>query len=42
MIGRVPCLGYRAANAKQTFRDELIDHRRYVERRGGDPPAIRG
>ncbi len=41
VIDRVPRLTAIGAHAKQTFRDQLIDHRSYIERHGDDPPAIR-
>ncbi len=40
-IDRVPRLRERAAHAQQLIRDTLVDHRRYIERFGDDPPAIR-
>jgi xylulose-5-phosphate/fructose-6-phosphate phosphoketolase len=40
-IDRVPRLAAVGAHAKQAFRDALIDHRRYIERYGDDPPEIR-
>jgi xylulose-5-phosphate/fructose-6-phosphate phosphoketolase len=41
VIDRVPRLAAVGAYAKQTFRDRLIDHRRYIQRVGDDPPDIR-
>ncbi|MGH7131581.1 MAG: phosphoketolase family protein [Phycisphaerales bacterium] len=40
VIDRVPSLGSRAAYVKQAIRDALIDHRRYINRRGEDDPRI--
>jgi xylulose-5-phosphate/fructose-6-phosphate phosphoketolase len=40
-IDRVPRLAAIGAHAKQAFRDQLIDHRLYIEQYGEDPPAIR-
>jgi xylulose-5-phosphate/fructose-6-phosphate phosphoketolase len=40
-IDRVPRLSAIGAHAKQLFRDRLIDHRRYIEQHGEDPPSIR-
>jgi xylulose-5-phosphate/fructose-6-phosphate phosphoketolase len=39
-IDRVPRLGSTTAYAKQILRDQLIEHRRYVEQYGIDMPAI--
>jgi xylulose-5-phosphate/fructose-6-phosphate phosphoketolase len=41
VIDRVPALGYHAAHAKQAFRETLIEHRRYIQTVGDDPPEIR-
>jgi len=41
VIDRVPALGYHAAHVKQAFRDKLIEHRRYIQTVGDDPPEIR-
>jgi xylulose-5-phosphate/fructose-6-phosphate phosphoketolase len=41
VIDRVPQLGPRAAYAKQSIRDKLLDHRSYVDRYGQDLPEIR-
>jgi xylulose-5-phosphate/fructose-6-phosphate phosphoketolase len=41
VIDRVPKLGERAAYAKQTIRDKLIDHREYICRYGDDMPEIK-
>src|SRR6202040_762217 len=41
VIDRVPWLSTRGAYAKQEFRDQLIEHRRYIERYGDDPPHIK-
>jgi xylulose-5-phosphate/fructose-6-phosphate phosphoketolase len=40
VIDRVPSLGARAAYAKQTLREKLIDHKNYVHRYGQDMPEI--
>jgi xylulose-5-phosphate/fructose-6-phosphate phosphoketolase len=42
VIDRVPRLAAIGAYAKQEFRDRLTDHKRYIERVGDDPPAIKG
>jgi xylulose-5-phosphate/fructose-6-phosphate phosphoketolase len=42
VIDRVPGLGSRAAYAKQAIRDVLIEHRRYIQERGEDHPAVSG
>ncbi len=42
VIDRLPQLGSRAAYAKQTIRDTLIDHRHYIEERGEDHPLVLG
>ena len=39
-IDRVPRLGSTTAYAKQILRDQLIEHRCYVEQYGIDMPAI--
>ncbi|MDA3868531.1 MAG: phosphoketolase family protein [Gammaproteobacteria bacterium] len=41
VIDRVPCLGSRAAYAKQFLRDKLFDHKTYIEKHGEDMPEIR-
>jgi xylulose-5-phosphate/fructose-6-phosphate phosphoketolase len=41
VIDRVPELRARAAYAKQTIRDKLIEHQHYVTRYGEDMPEIR-
>jgi len=41
VIDRVPRLATAGAHAKQGFRDRIIEHRRYIERWGDDPPEIR-
>ena len=41
VVDRVPKLGHAAAYLKQYVRDQLIDHREYIEAYGEDPPAIR-
>jgi xylulose-5-phosphate/fructose-6-phosphate phosphoketolase len=41
VIDRVPRLAAIGAYAKQDFRDQLIEHRQYIEQRGDDPPAIK-
>ena len=41
MIDRVPCLGERAAYARQFIRDKLIEHRHYICEHGGDMPEVR-
>jgi xylulose-5-phosphate/fructose-6-phosphate phosphoketolase len=40
-IERVPGLGIAAADVKQSFRDALIEHSRYVREHGEDMPQIR-
>lgn len=40
-IERVPGLAAKAAQAKQQFRDKLIEHSRYVREHGEDMPEIR-
>jgi xylulose-5-phosphate/fructose-6-phosphate phosphoketolase len=42
VIDRVPTLGPRAAYAKQTIRDKLIDHKAFITRYGDDMPEITG
>ena len=42
VIDRVPKLGPRAAYAKQTIRDKLIEHKEYIARVGDDMPEIAG
>ncbi|SFU74787.1 xylulose-5-phosphate/fructose-6-phosphate phosphoketolase [Nitrosomonas eutropha] len=41
VIDRVSHLGYNAAYLRQTMRDKLIEHRRYINRYGEDMPEIR-
>jgi xylulose-5-phosphate/fructose-6-phosphate phosphoketolase len=41
VIDRVPSLGARAAYAKQSLRDKLIDHKNYIRKYGQDMPEIR-
>ncbi len=40
VVDRVPKLSYIAAYAKQSIRDRLIDHKRYIEEHGEDMPEI--
>jgi xylulose-5-phosphate/fructose-6-phosphate phosphoketolase len=40
VIDRVPGLGASAVYAKQTIRDKLIEHHRFVCRHGADMPEI--
>jgi xylulose-5-phosphate/fructose-6-phosphate phosphoketolase len=40
VVDRVPKLGHAAAYLKQFVRDQLIDHREYIEATGEDPPEI--
>ncbi len=40
VIDRVPSLGSRAAYAKQLVRDNLLDHKAYIEKHGEDMPEI--
>jgi xylulose-5-phosphate/fructose-6-phosphate phosphoketolase len=42
VIDRAPSLGSRAAYAKQAIRDVLVEHRRYINERGEDHPAVAG
>jgi xylulose-5-phosphate/fructose-6-phosphate phosphoketolase len=41
VIDRVPRLGARAAYAKQSIRDKLLDHKHYIQKQGEDMPEIR-
>jgi len=41
VIDRVPSLGARAAYAKQSIRNKLLDHKRYIHKHGEDMPEIR-
>ncbi len=41
VIDRVPGLGSRAAYAKQSLRDKLLDHKNYIHKYGEDMPEIR-
>jgi len=40
VIDRLPQLGPRAAYAKQTIRDKLIEHKQYIAKYGEDMPEI--
>jgi xylulose-5-phosphate/fructose-6-phosphate phosphoketolase len=40
VIDRLPQLSSRAAYAKQTIRNALIEHRQYINERGEDHPAV--
>jgi len=42
VIDRLPQLGARAAYAKQTLRDALMDHKEYIYEHGKDSPEISG
>jgi xylulose-5-phosphate/fructose-6-phosphate phosphoketolase len=42
VIDRVPRLGARAAYARQTIRDKLIEHKKYISQYGEDMPEISG
>jgi len=42
VIDRVPQLASRAAYAKQAIRDQLLDHKQYIEEHGEDMPSITG
>ncbi len=41
VIDRVPALRNRAGHLKQLIRDRLIEHHRYINERGDDPPEIK-
>jgi len=41
VIDRVPSLGSRAAYVKQSLRDKLLDHKKYIDKYGQDMPEIR-
>lgn len=41
VIDRVTSLGYTAAYVRQYLRDQLIEHRQYINQHGQDMPAIR-
>ncbi len=41
VLTRVPRLRDRSGHVQQLIRDTLVDHRRYIEQFGDDPPAIR-
>jgi hypothetical protein len=40
VIDRVPRLGPRAAYARQAIDNALVEHRRYIAKRGEDLPAV--
>lgn len=42
VIDQLPQLGSRAAYARQTIRDALLDHKRYIAENGEDDPSILG
>ena len=42
VIDRLPQLGARAAYAKQTMRDKLIEHKAYIREHGEDMPEVKG
>ena len=42
VIDRVPRMGARAAYAKQSIRDKLIEHKQYIVEHGDDMPEISG
>ena len=42
VVDRLPQLGARAAYAKQAIGNALIEHRRYINERGEDHPAVLG
>jgi len=42
VIDRVPKLGAKAAYAKQSIRDKLIEHKQYISKHGEDMPEISG
>lgn len=41
VIDRVPALGPRAADAKSSLRDKLLEQRASIEQHGDDLPEIR-
>jgi xylulose-5-phosphate/fructose-6-phosphate phosphoketolase len=41
VIDRVPALRDRAGHLKQLIRDRLIEHERYINEHGDDPPEIK-
>jgi len=41
VIDRLPQLGARAAYAKQTLGEKLIEHKQYISEHGDDLPEIR-
>ncbi|MHB8580831.1 MAG: phosphoketolase family protein [Ignavibacteriaceae bacterium] len=41
VIDRVPGLGSRAAYVKQSLRDKLMEHKKYIDKYGQDMPEIR-
>jgi xylulose-5-phosphate/fructose-6-phosphate phosphoketolase len=42
VVDRLPQLGSRAAYFRQAIRDQLIDHKQYIEEHGEDMPEITG
>src|SRR5204863_9704029 len=42
VIDRLPQLGSRAAYAKQSIRNALIEHRQYIDEHGEDHPFVLG
>jgi xylulose-5-phosphate/fructose-6-phosphate phosphoketolase len=42
VIDRVPKLGVKAAYAKQAIRDQLIEHKQYIDKHGEDMPQVSG
>jgi xylulose-5-phosphate/fructose-6-phosphate phosphoketolase len=41
LIDRVPRLGHAAAHVKQALRDQLIEHKHYIQAHGDDLPSIK-
>jgi xylulose-5-phosphate/fructose-6-phosphate phosphoketolase len=41
VIDRLPQLGARAAYAKETLGEKLIEHQQYISKHGDDLPEIR-